>query len=169
MALYTPLFRALNTARVRFVVVGGVATVLHGYARLTADVDLIVDLEEEEARRAVRTLTAYGLKPRIPVDPEDFVDARIRGGWIRDKGMRVFSFFMPDDPLVHVDVFAHHPIDFDGLYARSETSIIDSCPVRIASIPDLIRLKQLADRQRDREDIAHLEEILRRRSDPDDT
>lgn len=149
-------------------VVGGVAIVLHGHARLTADIDLILDLEEEAARRAVHALTAYGLRPRVRVNPEEFADARIRRGWIQDKGMQVFSFFKPDDPLLSVDVFANHPIEFEGLYERSETCDIESCPVRIASIPDLIRLKRLADRQRDREDIAHLEEILRRRSYPDD-
>lgn len=168
MALYPPFFRALNTARIRYVVVGGVATVLHGHARLTADVDLIVDLEEEAARRAVRTLTAYGLRPRTPVNPDDFADSQIRGGWIEDKGMRVFSFLMPNEPLLSVDVFVDHPIEFEGLYKRSETCDIGSCPVRIASILDLIRLKRLADRQRDREDIVHLEKILQRRSDADE-
>ena len=167
MPLYAPLFRTLNAAGIQYVVVGEVATVLHGHARLTADIDLILNLEEEAARRAVRALTAYGLRPRVSVNPEDFADARIRQRLIREKGMQVFSFFSPDDPLLSVDVFAEHPIEFEGLYERSETCSIGSCTVRIACIPDPIRLKRLAGRQRDREDIAHLEEILRRRSDPD--
>lgn len=44
MSLLEPLCQALNRADVRYVVVAGVATVLHGFARLTADVDLVVDL-----------------------------------------------------------------------------------------------------------------------------
>jgi hypothetical protein len=44
MSLFEPVFLALNNAEVRYVVVGGLATVLHGYARLTADIDLVVDL-----------------------------------------------------------------------------------------------------------------------------
>jgi hypothetical protein len=47
MSLYVPVFEALNGMQVRYVVVGGLATVLHGYARLTADIDLMVDLEPE--------------------------------------------------------------------------------------------------------------------------
>ena len=62
MPLYQPLFRALDTSETRYVVVGGVATVLHGYARLTADVDLILDLERAAAARAMRSLAALGLK-----------------------------------------------------------------------------------------------------------
>ena len=140
---------------------------LHGHVRLTADVDLILDLEEEAAARAVRALTTYGLKPRAPVNPREFADSRIRKVWIQDKGMQVFSFFKPDDPLLSVDVFVDHPIEFEGLYERSESCNIGSCPVRIASIPDLIQLKRLANRPRDREDIARLKEILRLQGDSD--
>jgi len=50
--LFEPIFEALNSAQVRYIVVGGVATVLHGFARLTADLDLIVDLQPVEARKA---------------------------------------------------------------------------------------------------------------------
>ena len=161
MSLYQPLFRVLNASGTRYVVVGGVATVLHGYPRLTADIDLILDLEREAAGRAIRALVAFGLRPRVPVDPEDFADERIRASWIRDKGMQVFSFFKPDDALLSVDVFADHPIDFESLYARSETCAVGDVSVRVVSIADLIRLKQLADRPQDREDVAKLEEIRR--------
>jgi len=44
VAIFAPVFEALNGARVRYVVVGGVAVVLHGHARLTTDLDLVVDL-----------------------------------------------------------------------------------------------------------------------------
>ena len=165
MPLYQPLFRALNASGTRYVVVGGVATVLHGYARLTADVDLILDLEREAAARAMRALVALGLRPRVPVAPEEFADERIRESWVRNKGMQVFSLFMPDDPLLSVDLFAEHLIDFESLFERAEVCDIGDVPVRIASIPDLIHLKRLADRPRDREDVAKLEEILRLRGE----
>ena len=144
-------------------VVGGVATVLHGYARLTADIDLILDLERNAAARAMRALTALGLRPRAPVDSEEFADERIRESWIRDKGMQVFSLYDPGEPLLAVDVFAEHPVDFESLYERAEECDIGGIPVRVASIPDLIHLKRLADRPRDREDVVKLEEILHRK------
>jgi hypothetical protein len=55
MSLYVPVFEALNHMQVRYVVVGGLAAVLHGYARLTADIDLMVDLEPEEAKKRPST------------------------------------------------------------------------------------------------------------------
>src|SRR4051812_8976644 len=87
------VIRALNEAGVRYLVVGGLAVVAHGYVRFTADLDLVVDLREENARAAVSALTGVGYRPRAPVPAEQFADAGIRAGWVRDKGMMVFSFF----------------------------------------------------------------------------
>jgi hypothetical protein len=39
---FEQIFEALGQAGVRYVVVGGVAVVLHGHPRLTADRDLVV-------------------------------------------------------------------------------------------------------------------------------
>jgi tRNA nucleotidyltransferase/poly(A) polymerase len=61
MSLFEPIFAALENGAVRYVIVGGMATVLHGYARLTADVDIIVDQTPDEARKAIRALAALGL------------------------------------------------------------------------------------------------------------
>ena len=161
MLLYEPLFHALNASGARYVVVGGVATVLHGYARLTADIDLIVDLEESAVQSAMQALAGLGLRPRAPVDTADFADARIRESWLHDKGMQVFSLFHPDNPILSVDVFTHHPIEFDRLHGRSEAYNVGGVSVRVASIPDLIFLKRLANRPRDRDDIEKLETIAR--------
>ncbi len=44
---YGEVFKALNKAKVKYVVAGGVAVVLHGYMRATGDLDLIVFLDQE--------------------------------------------------------------------------------------------------------------------------
>jgi len=149
------------------VVVGGLATVLHGHARLTADVDLVVDLAPGEARKAVETLTRFGLRARAPVDPLGFADATVRQQWVDEKGMRVFSLWDPANPMLEVDLFAEHPIDFEELWNRAQVVKLTEVVVRIASIRDLIRLKQLAGRPQDLADIEALEAILRRRVSPD--
>ena len=168
MLLYEPLFRVLNASGARYVVVGGVATVLHGYARLTADIDLIVDLEKSAAAKAMQALAGLGLQPRAPVDPADFANVRIRESWLRDKGMQVFSLFHPDNPILSGDVFTNHPIEFECLIDRSETFGIGDVSVRVASIPDLVYLKRLADRPRDRDDIEKLENIARLKGNRDE-
>jgi hypothetical protein len=163
VSLFRPLFEALESGGVRYVVVGGVATVLQGFARLTADVDLVVDLSPPEARKAVDALVRLGLRPRAPVDPLGFADPALRREWIETRGMRVFSFWDPAEPMREVDLFVEHPIPFEDLFARADRVAIGPLLVRIASIPDLIRLKEIAGRPEDRIDIEALQAILDRR------
>lgn len=163
MPLYLPLFKALNDADVKYVVVGGVATVLHGYARLTMDIDLIVDLVPAEATRTVRTLESLGFKPRVPVPAAQFADAAKRQEWIEQKGMTVFSLFNPSNPMLTVDLFVQHPIPFTDLHSRAERMVIEGVPVYICSIDDLITLKQQAGRPQDLLDIEKLQLIQEKR------
>jgi hypothetical protein len=163
--LFEPIFDALNRAGVRYVVVGGVAVVLHGVARLTADLDLAVDLTPPEARKAIDALVACGFRSRLPVDPRQFADPAVRATWAREKAMRVFPLWDPTNPLCLIDLFVENPVRFDELWEHSVMLDVGSTAVRVASIPDLIRLKRMAARPQDLIDIADLETILKERGD----
>ena len=157
------IFEALNRAGVRYVVVGGVAVVLHGFARVTGDLDLVIDLDPPAARRAIEALLSLGLRPRVPVDALAFADAGVRASWVRDKRMRVFTMLDPANALRQVDLFAEHPLPFEDLWARAEVMTTTATTVHVAAIPDLIAMKHQAGRPRDRADIEALREVLRRR------
>lgn len=160
MRFYEETIRALNEADVRYVVVGGLAVILHGHIRHTFDLDLIVDLTPTEARKAMKALTALGFRPKVPVEAEDFADAALRARWVEEKGMVVFSFWDPADDSLIVDVFVDEPIPFEDLWARSVVLTLNSTDVRVASIPDLIELKRRAGRPMDLRDIEILEDML---------
>lgn len=155
--LYGDVFEALDQAGVDFVVVGGFAVVAHGHARLTVDADLVIDLSPEAARAAVSALTALGLRPRLPVDPQDFADADVRQRWVEERGLEVLTFNDPTDPLRQVDIFATSPICWDELLADANVVPIGGHDVRVASIDHLIAMKERAGRPRDRSDV----EVLR--------
>ena len=162
MPLFEPVFSALNDAGVRYVVVGGLAVVLQGHLRMTADVDIVLDLEPSAALRAMEALKKLGLKARAPVDPAAFADPSLRESWIVEKGMTVFSLFSPANPLLIVDLFAREPIPFEKLWARSKTIDLSGVPVRIASIDDLIEMKRAVARPQDLLDIEALEALKKR-------
>lgn len=147
---------SLNRAEVRYLVVGGVAVVLHGYLRATADLDLVVQLEPDNAKRAVQALEESGWKPRAPVAASSFADPQTRRTWITEKGMRVFSLWNPNVPTLEVDLFVDEPFDFDTVYARSIKVKLDVTETRVIALEDLIALKQQAGRHQDLADIEAL-------------
>ena len=165
VAIFDTLFKILDDADVRYIVVGGLAVVLHGHARLTADLDLIIDLDPGEVRRAISALVDAGFRPQVPVPPEQFADPATRRSRIRDKGMRVFSMSDPENSMRIVDLFVENPIPFDELLSRSEVLHLQTASVRIAAIDDLIRLKEMAGRPKDLDDIEKLHEIKRLRGE----
>jgi len=153
---------ALDESGARFVVVGGLAVVLHGHARLTADVDLVVDLSPGEAIKPVAALTRLGMVPRAPVAARDFADPEARRRWSEEEGMKVFSLWDPRAPLREVDLFVEPPIPFEDLWARSVEVTLAGRRVRVASLSDLIAMKRLAGRPKDLEDIAALTALAAR-------
>lgn len=166
MAMFEPVFEALDRRGVRFVVVGGVAVVLHGHPRLTIDLDLVIDLERAHAEAAVTTLVDdLGLRPRLPVDPHLFADPGTRERWVEERNLEVLSFHDPDQPLLEVDVFARDPLPFGELWERSVVIPVGSTEVRVASIDDLITMKRASDRPQDRADVEALEALRERRND----
>ncbi|HEY6104570.1 MAG TPA: hypothetical protein VIV59_01215, partial [Anaeromyxobacteraceae bacterium] len=76
----------------------GVAVVLHGHLRTTADLDLVVSLVPANVRRALAALGGLGFRPRAPVRADDFADPAARAGWAEEEGMTVFSLWSAQVP-----------------------------------------------------------------------
>jgi len=150
--------QALNDSGVRYVVVGGVAVVIHGVDRLTADLDVVIDLDPVACKKAMNQLTGIGYRPRPPVEAVEFSDPNKRKAWIRDKGMKVFSLWDPANQLPVLDVFVEYPLDFEQLLAASTKTDLGTVTAPIASIGHLIEMKSGTGRDKDQQDIARLNE-----------
>lgn len=162
---FDAIFAALQHARVRYLVVGGVAVVLHGHPRFTADLDLVLALDEDNVRAAIEALERLGYRPRAAVPAIQFADPAIRRTWIEDKGLTVFSLWSAQHPATAVDLFVEEPFPFDAAYARAIHVDLGTAVVSVVSIADLIELKRLAGRPNDLQDIAALEALVRDRDD----
>lgn len=158
------LFRDLNDHGGRYVVVGGLAVVLHGHLRATGDVDLVVDLDPDQVDRTLAALEGAGFEPYVPVASRAFADPAQRAAWVREKGMLVFSL-RPRSGVPMVNLFLKHPMPFDQLWSRSVLVTMRGVPVRLASIDDLIALKRQAGRPEDLTDAEVLGEIQRLRAE----
>ena len=150
-----------------FVVVGGVAVVLLGHPRLTVDLDLVVRLERDNVLRAVRALARLDFRPRVPVHADELADPERRREWIEAKGMRVFSLWSDRFRDTPVDLFVEEPVPFPELFASAERVSLGNFEIRVASVPHLVRMKRVAGRAQDLEDIHALEELHPPRIDGD--
>lgn len=159
MTVFEPLVAALTAAGVRFVVVGGVAVVLHGHPRFTADLDIALDLTADNPSRAIEALTAAGLAPVLPVEADDFANPEIRTRWVAERHLMVFTLADPADPFRRVDLFAEDPIPFEDLWTRAQPVTLGTISVRVASIDDLITMKRAAGRTQDMADVEALERM----------
>jgi hypothetical protein len=153
------IFAALNDASVDYVVVGGMAVILHGYLRATADLDLVIGLSPANCKRAMAALASIGFQSRLPVAIDDFADPRKREEWIEQRNMLVFQLWDPNNPMRSLDIFVKEPIAFHSLLGDAASKDIDGMVVRVASIEHLIEMKQAAGRARDLDDIAKLQQI----------
>lgn len=155
------IFSALEASGTRYLVVGGVAVVLHGHPRFTADLDLVISLDPANLSRGLRALEGLGYRPRAPVALDEFLDPEVRRTWIEEKGMTVLGLWSPDVPATEVDVFASEPFAFEAAYARALHADLGTTTVPVASLADLIELKRRAGRAQDLEDVRALEAIAR--------
>jgi predicted nucleotidyltransferase len=159
MIPFERVFRLLNEHEIRYVIVGGIAVILHGIPRLTADLDVAIDLEPAQARRAIDALQRTGFVAEIPIDIRQFADENVRRSWIAEKNMKALSLHDGEMPPTVIDILAESPIAFEDLYRRAKLVSLDEMTLRVASIPDLIALKRLSGRPEDLRDIAELEKI----------
>jgi hypothetical protein len=144
---------ALNKHDVRYVIVGGFAAIMHGHNRATKDLDIVVDLETAEARKAIAALVSIGMQPRVPVDPYDFALESKRKEWMRDKNAVVFTMIDPVNSLFVVDIFIELPMEFEPFYNRAKVIQLKNQPVKVCSVDDLIIMKTRSGRPQDLLDI----------------
>ena len=55
------IVKALNDAKVQYLIVGGLAVNAHGYERFTNDVDLVIGLERDNISRGLRATDGHRL------------------------------------------------------------------------------------------------------------
>ncbi len=158
---FLQILNELRDHRVDFVIVGDVAVALHGGSRVTFDLDIVPSLAPDSWRTAVDLLWSLGARPRIPEPLERIRDVDHVRRWRLDKNMLALNFRAPDGG-VEVDLLVGESDAFEGLRRRAVEITIDERTFLVASIDDLIDMKQRSGRPQDLLDIAELRNIRER-------
>lgn len=149
---YEKVFRALNKARVKYAVAGGIAVNLYGVPRMTQDLDLVVELTADNVKRLVQVIMSLGYRPRLPVNPELIANPIIRKQWITEKNMKVFSFYHKDVPVQEIDILVTVPTRVGNVLKRKVVKLAGNLRIPLVAISDLIKMKEKAGRDVDLSD-----------------
>lgn len=148
------VIRSLEKNKVKYAVIGGYAVALHGVARGTVDVDLVITIDKKVFKDAEQALMSLGLQPRLPITADDVYD--YRNEYINNKNLTAWTFVNPDNPTQIVDIV----ITEDLKNIKTVSKKMFGINMKIASIPGLIAIKKKSGRPQDIEDIKALERLL---------
>ncbi len=156
------LLGRLASARVDFVVIGGVAVIAHGYERNTKDLDICYSPDRANLEALGQVLLELGARLRgIEEDVPFVADARtLLRTQILTLDTRAGGLDLLVDPT--------GAPAYGMLKERAERVEFDGFEIRIASIEDLLAMKRAANRPQDKADVQALEAIVRLRRRPPD-
>jgi hypothetical protein len=138
-ATYSDVFIALRHLDAPYVVVSGMAVVLHGHTRPVFDLDIVISNKADEQNRAMQALTMAGFVSTIMIPPQLAT---------------VFRMF--DQVEREVDVFCKYHIPFQELWDDAVEIAVGDTVARIASFDNLLKAKRMVGRPHDLEDVAGL-------------
>lgn len=144
---FLELWRIFNKERVRYILVGGLATNLHGYQRYTGDVDIYIDDTLENRKRLRQAYKTY-----INIDLSSFETIRFIPGWVNfplSNGIQMDIM----TSMVGVDA------EFEECLKMAKQADINGVIVPVLHINHLIANKKAVARPKDQLDVINLEKI----------
>jgi len=141
------LLKLLNDRAADYVVIGAAALPVHGYARITLDLDLFIRPTEANAAKVFSALKDFGYDV-ADLTVEDLLKFKVL--------FRQYAVAADTHPFVE-------GVSFDEVWEHRVADYYGKTPAQFASLEDLIKMKEAANRPKDQEDLRVLRELLRRR------
>lgn len=156
------MLAALEGGGIRFVLVGGMAAILHGDVGVTVDVDIVPEHETANLRRLATVLRQLDARIRAPGAPH---------GLSFDCSAEFLDRLAPDAILNLTTTVGDIDLTFQPSGTRGyadlrrdaiEIEVGDRSPILVASLADIIRSKEAAGREKDRRALPRLRRLLDR-------
>ena len=136
------VFRSFQQHKVKYVIIGGIASTLHGVPRATFDMDILIEATQDNARRLLDALLDSGLGTAALTTAEDILKHEIT--IFKDR--------------VRIDVQTSTPgVSFQDAWQRRQIMNYHGQEFFVLSKDDLIASKRAAGREVDLEDVRLLE------------
>ena len=139
---FKDFLRLLNSHNVEYLLVGGYAVSYYGYPRTTADIDIWIAIQPDNAKKVVAVIKEFGFDL-----PELSVELFLQEKHITRMGI----------PPMRIEVLTTiSGVDFAECYAERTTAIIDGVDVNLISLHHLKINKKASGRLKDLNDLANL-------------
>lgn len=135
------VFASLQRHDVRYVVLGGIAAVLHGVPRATFDLDILIEASPENAQRLLDAL----------------LDASLGTAALTDAAGILANEITIFKDRIRLDVQTSTPgLTFEAAWTHRETMRYQGQAFYVVSLADLIASKEAAGRPVDLDDVQQL-------------
>lgn len=141
---FRDFLKALNSQQVEYILVGGMAVILHGYVRTTGDMDVWVKKTKDNYKKLIAAFAEFQM-PVFDMTEENFMSDR-------------FDVWMFGREPVKIELMTTvKGLDFGDTFDKSQVHIEDGLQIRFLHINSLIDAKKAAGRYKDLDDINQLQ------------
>ena len=141
---FRDIIQAMNHQNVEYILVGGYAVILHGYRRVTGDMDIWVNRTKENYSKLSKAFSEFGL-PLFDMTESKFLDVDVAD---------VFSYGRPP---VSIDIITKlKGVEFDDAFSQAQIFSEEGLEIRFIHLNNLIEAKKAAGRHKDLDDIEKL-------------
>jgi len=162
------VIEVLDRHGVQYMLIGGVAALLHGARRPTLDLDLLPRSDHENLDRLAAALVELGAYMRVGGLTDE--EARALPAVVDGKSLEGMEISTWRTNAGDIDVLHHlrdelgERLQYDDLAERSLVIEVVGIDVRLAGLRDIVASKRFAGRDKDRAALPELERLLEQES-----
>ncbi len=145
---FIDLIHLLQKRNTKFVLVGGMAVLIHGHFRTTKDMDIFYEGTEENGNKILESINEFGFS-YLKLNLEDVLD---KNGYIK----------LGREP-VRIDLFCDLPgVSFEEVYEKAIDYEDEDIKIKVIHVNHLIENKLKVGRLQDLDDVKKLQKIIQK-------
>lgn len=156
------IFASLDKFNVKYLLCGGIAVNLYGIPRMTADIDVVLDWNESNLESFENAIAEHGYKNNLFIALKTLLNPETRSKYVKEKNLIAYGYSSNTFKSLSLDVLVDVPVSFSECWERREIKYIKDTPISLLHMDDLIALKEYANREQDKADIANLRKFYRK-------
>ncbi len=143
---FIDLIELLNQKKAKFVLVGGLAVIVHGIYRTTKDMDIFFEGTESNSKKVLEAINTFGFKS-LNLTIEDLMDTN--------------GYIQLGHAPVRIDLFNNLPgVNFEEVYREAILHKEDEINFKVIHVNHLIQNKSKVGRLQDLDDVKKLKKLL---------